>query len=128
MAKYLLDTTAIIDHLKGKKEATSFLEKLGEQGEIVGCCCINITETYAGMREDERDKTDQFIQSLYYFEITPEIAKLAGEFKNQYTRKGITLSVSDVIIAAITLTNDLILVTSNPKHYPMPKIQIYEFE
>ena len=56
MAKYLLDTTAIIDHLKGRKEVTSFLEQLGKQGDIVGCCGINITETYAGMKEHERGR------------------------------------------------------------------------
>lgn len=126
MAKYLLDTTAIIDHLKGRREVTSFLERLGEQEEVVGCCCINITETYAGMLEHEREKTAMFIQGLFYFETTSEIAKLAGELKNRYARDGITLAVSDVTVAAIAITNNLILVTSNPKHYPMPELQIHK--
>jgi len=46
-----------------------------------GCCCINITETYTGMKEKEKEKTDKFIESLYYFEVTSDIAKVAGRLK-----------------------------------------------
>ena len=67
MAGYLLDTTTIIDHLRGDKKINSYLEEIGQRGDIVGCCCINIAETYTGMKEKERGKTDKFIENLYYF-------------------------------------------------------------
>jgi len=54
MAKYLLDTTVIIDHLRGNKKVDSHLEEIGQRGDIAGCCCINIAETYAGMREKRK--------------------------------------------------------------------------
>jgi len=46
MAKYLLDTTVIIDHLRGNKKVDSHLEEIGQRGDIAGCCCINIAETF----------------------------------------------------------------------------------
>ena len=126
MAKYLLDTTVIIDHLRGNKKVDSHLEEIGQRGDIAGCCCINIAETYAGMREKEKEKTDRFIGSLYYFEVTRRIAKLAGGLRQKYTKKGKTLATTDVIIAATAITYGLTLITKNVKHYPFPELEIEE--
>jgi len=40
------------------------------------------------MREKDKEKTDRFIESLYYFEVTREIAKLARQLRRKYTKKG----------------------------------------
>lgn len=121
---YLLDTSTMIDHLRGRKKVTSFIEEIAEEGETVGCCCINVAEIHAGMREKERDKTEQFIESLYYFEVTREAAALAGELKREYAKKGITLSTADTIIAAVCMVYQLILVTENVKHFPYPNLTV----
>jgi len=126
MAGYLLDTTTIIDHLRGNKEVNSFLEEIGQNGDIVGCCCINVAETYTGMKEKEKEKTNRFIESLYYFEVTKKIAKLAGRLRQEYVEKGKTLATTDVIIAATAITYSLILITKNIKHYPFPELEIKE--
>ena len=67
-----------------------------------------------------------FIVSLFYFEITREIAKLAGKLKQKYVQKGETLATADVIIAAAAITYGLILITKNVKHYPSPELVIEE--
>ena len=126
MAKYLLDTTIIIDHLRGNKKVNSYLEIIGQRGDIAGCCCINIAETYAGMRKKEKEKTDRFIESLYYFEVTKEVAKLAGELRQKCFKKGKTLATTDVIITATAMTYNLILITKNVKHYPFSELIIEE--
>jgi len=126
MAKYLLDTTTIIDHLRGNKKVNSYLERIGQRGDIAGCCCINIAETYAGMRKKEKEKTDRFIESLYYFEVTKEVAKLAGELRQKYFKKGKTLATTDVIITAAAMTYNLTLITKNVKHYPFSELRIEE--
>ncbi len=126
MAEYLLDTTTIIDHLRGDKKVNAWLEEIGNRGGIAGCCCINITETYTGMKDKEKEKTDKFIESLHYFEITRDIAKLAGKLKQKYVQKGETLATADVIIAAAAITYGLILITKNVKHYPSPELVIKE--
>ncbi|MFQ5722545.1 MAG: type II toxin-antitoxin system VapC family toxin [Candidatus Aminicenantales bacterium] len=126
MAKYLLDTTTIIDHLRANIKVNSRLEKMGERGDVAGCCCINIAEIYAGMRKKEKEKTDRFIESLYYFEVTREVAKLAGELRQKHGQKGKTLATTDVIIAATAMAYGLILITKNVEHYPFPELEIEE--
>jgi len=125
MAKYLLDTTVIIDYLRGKDKIVKLIRKLFFEGSLLGCCPINIIEVYAGMKEKEREVTEEFIDSLENYELTKEIAKQAGEYKKKYQREGISLSLPDVAIAGIAVANDLILLTDNQKHYPMPKLKIY---
>ena len=123
-ADYLLDTTAIIDHLRGDKKVSHYLEEIGLKGDTAGCCCINIAEVYSGMLEKETEKTNRFIDSLYYYEVTRDISKMAGRLRHKYLKKGITLATADVIIGATALIYNLILVTKNIKHYPFSDIEI----
>lgn len=48
-----------------------------------------------------------------------DIAKLAGEYSNGYGKKGVTLSLADATIGAVTNAYKLKLLTHNKKHYPM---------
>jgi len=128
VANYLLDTTVIIDCLRGTKETVDFLTQIASDGSVVGCCAINIAEVYAGMREHEGELTQKFLDSLEYYEVTRNLAELAGEYKREYGGKGITLSLSDVIIAAVAISNSLTLVTDNLRHYPMPDLNIKRIE
>ena len=121
---YLLDTSAMIDHLRSREKVTSFIERIAGEGEIVGCCCINVAEVHSGMREKERKKTERFIGSLFYFEVTREVAALAGELKKEYAQKGITLSTADTLIAAVCMVYQLILVAENVKHFPYPNLTV----
>ncbi len=126
MADYLLDTTVIIDFLRGHSGRVELLMELSSRDNMLGCCCINVSEVYAGMKEKERMQTEELINSLKYFPVSLLTAKLAGTCQNRYARKGITLSTSDVIIAAVAIENNLILVTDYRKHFPMPELKVLE--
>ena len=128
MANYLLDTTVIIDCLRGRKETVGFLTRIASEGSVVGCCAVNIAEVYAGMREHEGELTRKFLDSLEYYEVTRNLAELAGMYKRAYAGKGVTLSLSDVIIAAVGISNNLTLVTDNSRHYPMPELNVKQIE
>ncbi len=125
MAEYLLDTTIIIDYLRGKDKIIKLIKKMFYEGSSLGCCPVNVIEVYTGMKERERKVTEEFIDSLENYELTKEIAKQAGEYKKKYQRKGISLSLPDVAIAAIAVANNLTLLTNNQKHYPIPELEVY---
>jgi len=123
MSKFLLDTSVIIDCLRGVNHRPQQLESLCVQGHMLGCCCVNIAEIYAGVKPGEEKVTQKLINSLEYFEIIREIAQKAGELKNLYQKRGITLHLADTLIAAVALIQDLILFTDNAKHFPMPELK-----
>lgn len=125
MTTYLLDTSVIIDVLNGKRNRDEILKGLLEQGDLLACCPANVSEVYAGMRPREEYATEAFLGSLDYYEITWDVAKLAGLLKRDYSRKGQTLSLTDTTIAAVAMEYNLTLMTDNVKHYPMPQLKLY---
>jgi predicted nucleic acid-binding protein len=125
MAILLLDTTVIVDAINAKKQRYLLLDELLVQRNLLACCGINVTEVYAGMRPHEASLTEAFLRSLKFYEVTWEIARLAGELQNRWRKKGHTLSLPDVTIAAVALTHGLTLLTDNLKDFPMPELALY---
>lgn len=126
MASYLLDTSIIVDFLNGKRGRGPLLSGIAAQGHTLCCCAVNVAEVYAGMHPEEAKLTDRLLHSLEYYEITREVACRAGRLRYDWARKGKTLSLADVLIAAVALTFDLTLMTDNLKHYPMRELKIYD--
>lgn len=125
MRTYLLDTTVIIDALNDKRNRKLLLLDLLKQGHLLGCCPINVTEVCAGLRAKEESATEEFLQSLQYYQITWPIARLAGLLKRDYARKRKTLTVSVATIAAVAIHHKLSLLTDNVRDFPMKDLVIY---
>lgn len=125
MKGFLLDTTEVIDILRGEQSTAGRVKGWIEQGLEVGICAIVITETLAGVKPQDRAPVREFLETLRFHPITLEAAAKAGEYLYDYARKGVTLSLSDATIAAVAVTNGLSLVTKNQKHYPMPELILF---
>ena len=122
----LLDSSVIIDALNGKRGRNGFLAKRKQAGDTFACSAVSVAEVYAGMRPAEAAVTEEFFESLECIEVTQEIAHLAGNLKYSWERKGKTLSIPDVIIAATTLSFDLHLATDNISDFPMPELKHFD--
>ena len=125
MASFLLDSCVIIDVITDRKNRRQFVRELVAQGNVLACCAINVTEVYAGMRPAEEPPTRQFLESLEYYPISSQTAQMAGLLKYEYRKKGITLSTTDVTIAAVAIQNRVPLLTDNVKHFPMKEVVLY---
>jgi predicted nucleic acid-binding protein len=121
----LLDTSVIIDALNNKRNRPTLLLDLVKSGHVLACCAINITEVYAGLRPKEEAATEELFASLRHVPIMPPAARLAGELKRNYSRKGKTLNLGDVIVAAVAIYNELTLLTDNVKDFPMKNLLLY---
>ena len=125
MATFLLDTSVIIYTINNKKSRRQLLRGLLDQGHVLACCPINVVEIYAGLRSKEEVSTESFLASLGYFLITFTMARLAGQFKRDFAKKGVTLSVTDTLIAAVAIEHRIFLITDNTKDFPMKELQLY---
>jgi predicted nucleic acid-binding protein len=125
MATFLLDTSVIIDTLNGKRNRSQLLKDLAQQGHLLACCSINVTEVYAGVRPPEELRTAELLQSLQFYPVTWPIARLAGLLRRDHARKGVSLATSDVTIATVAIHHQLTLITDNLKHYPMKELTLY---
>lgn len=120
----LLDTSVLIDVLNDRNGRREFLSGLLDAGHKLASCAITIAEVYAGMRPSEAPETQDLLDSLEYVETTAAISKRAGLLKAAYARKGVTLTLPDVLIAAVALESRMPFATDNRKHFPMPDLQL----
>jgi predicted nucleic acid-binding protein len=127
MAIYLLDTSVVIDALNQKRGRRQLLASLVESGDMVACSVVTLTEIYAGIRPKEFAFTEQFLDRLDHYGVDSQLARYAGLLKSEWAKKGRTLAIPDLIIAATALAHNLILMTDNRKDFPMSQLVLYRY-
>ncbi|NOZ68306.1 MAG: type II toxin-antitoxin system VapC family toxin [Deferribacteres bacterium] len=120
MSNILIDTDIIINFLRGREKAKDFLLSLLDESTLF-CSSITVAEIYAGMREHEKQATDDLVDSLHIIDVNREIAEKAGEYKRNTKRQ--SLELDDCLIAASAFVKGAVLATGNGKHYPMSDIE-----
>jgi predicted nucleic acid-binding protein len=118
MASHLLDTDILIWVLRGKLQAIEFLRDLLKR-EVPAISSLSIYEVWAGARPSEESEISSFLSAFRIISVSESIAKRGAEYYRHFRTKGITLSVTDALIAASARTEALILVTQNRRDYPM---------
>jgi len=122
---FLLDTTILIDLFRGGKEANSFLDKLSQEGSLYICPIVG-AEIFSGIRPEELPKVEEFFEAMNWCSINYKTARRAGLYRRDYQKKGVTLSISDTLMAAVAVDHSLTLVTNNVRHFPMEELQLIE--
>jgi predicted nucleic acid-binding protein len=123
--KLLVDSSVLIDVLRSRNQRRSQLAELVRAGHTLATTALNVAEVYAGMRPSEEPATEAFLSALECHEITAAAGRLAGKLKSTWSRKGRTLALADMIIAAVAIERECALVTDNRKDFPMPELQLY---
>jgi len=124
--RLLLDTSVLIDALRSRRNRRRWLAELVRSGHRLETSALNVAEVYAGMRPEEENATREFLGALRTHPITISAAEQAGRLKNQWSRKGRTLTLADSIIAATAIEQDCPLITDNRKDFPMPELKLFE--
>lgn len=128
---YLLDTSVLIDLLRGKPDAKVFVDRHLEEAITTSSICE--AEVYEGIyREKGGDipKKRQTFQNLLK-NFSPAVpfdsdqAEIAGKIRTQLALKGSLIGDLDVLIAAAAISQDAALVTKNIKHFEkIPDLQL----
>ena len=124
MSKYLLDTTVLIDHLRGRQQVVEFVTGLADAGNELGVCSIGVAELYSGLGDKHRAVAEKLIDSLDYWDATKQAAKMAGVYRHDFARNGVALTTTDAMVAAIAAAHGASLITANVRHYPMKEIEV----
>ncbi len=124
-ASYLVDTNILIHAIRQKKGRWELLQGLVEAGGSLACSVLTVGELYAGMKPHERARTEELLDGFERHEVTEEIARYAGLLKNEWTLKGFTFTLVDMMIAATAIAHDLTLITENRKDFPMAELKLH---
>ena len=129
MAQYLLDTDVCIELIKHNERVLDKVEAVGAENCFV--TDITIAELFYGAakaaRPDHFDDVDSILQS---FDIKPLLPSLRvyGENKAQLEGQGRMIGEFDLLIGSCAVFHDLIMVTSNLKHFDhIPNISLEDW-
>jgi predicted nucleic acid-binding protein len=125
MTTYLVDTNILINALNDKRGHRELLNQLVDRGHRLACCTVILSELFSGIKPPDLPNVEQFISLLTWYAATPAIARHAGRLRFDYARKGVALSLPDVLIAATALEHGLTLITDNRKQFPLPELSVY---
>lgn len=112
----LLDTSVVIDILRGFAPALAYAEALDEPPT---CSEITRVEVLRGLRSAERRPTERLFGSLRWTPVDEPISRGAGELGRTWRRSHVGIATADLIIAATADELGLRLATLNTKHFPM---------
>lgn len=120
---YLFDTDAVSQIIKSRP-SLSFIKKLASVSpEKQFTTTITVGELVYGAYKSNRteyflEKLDRLvfsnIQALPFDECS---AKVYGKLRAQLEGKGVSISEPDLRIASIAMSNNLIIVTGNVRHF-----------
>ena len=125
MPDYLFDSGILILHLRNQSGYPAMTDRLADEADVYVSTMTRF-EVVRGMRDRERESTFNLLNSFEALDVTSEIADQAGELIRFWRKRGVTLGDADAIIAATAIHHGLALVTTNPKHFPMPELSILQ--
>jgi hypothetical protein len=114
----IVDTSVLIDYLRGDQGAAELLEQERAVGPL-HASEITRLEILAGMRPAEEDGTRLLLSTLVWHPVDAEVAEEAGALGRQWLPSHHTIDSADLAIAATVILNRSSLLTRNIRHFPM---------
>ena len=129
MKQYLLDTDVCIEIIKHNERVLDKVEAVGEENCFV--TDITVAELFYGAAKSGRpehfDDVDTILQSFDIMPLLPSL-RLYGENKALLENNGRMIGEFDLLIGSCATYHDLIVVTSNLKHFDhIPDIKLEDW-
>lgn len=114
----LVDTSVLIDYLRGHGQAIRVLENERASG-VLHASEVTRLEVLAGMRPAEEDLTRSLLSALRWHDLDADVAETAGELGRRWLPSHRGVDSADLAIAATAVLLDARLLTRNVRHFPM---------
>jgi predicted nucleic acid-binding protein len=114
----LVDTSVLIDYLRGHRGAATLLEREREQAPLHGSEMTRL-EVLAGMRPAEESLTRLLLSTLVWHPVDTVIAEEAGALGRTWLPSHHPIDGADLAIAATAVRTRARLLTRNVRHFPM---------
>ena len=115
----VVDTSVLIDHLRGDDAAREALRSATDSGERLVASVLTKIEVRAGMRAPEERATRRLLDSLDWIDVDDDLAERAGMLARRFLRLHPGIDPVDYVIAATAERLEARLWTQNVRHFPM---------
>jgi tRNA(fMet)-specific endonuclease VapC len=127
-----LDTSVLIDNLRGRKQTVEFVRRLEDAGTPLSTTAINSFELYYGAYKSKRKAenlagTKALLRRLIILDLTDESSNEAGRILASIEAKGELIGFRDALIAAIVMIHKMTLATSDTEHFSrVPDLEVLQ--
>ncbi len=127
-----LETTFLVDLLRGKKEVEELKEQLDSTEKALAIASPTIMELWTGAllshhKERELAKVRELLQSLQILILDEKSAQMTGEIEANLLKNGVTIGTADMMIAGIAQTNGETLVTRDAHFARIPGLRMLKY-
>jgi predicted nucleic acid-binding protein len=123
VARLLLDSTVLIDALRGRSAADR-LRFARRRGDEPWVCAVSVEEVWRGVRPEEAAVVRRLFRGLRLAPLGAAEGEWAGGWRRGFAARGVTLHQADCLIAAAALGIGATLVTGNPEDFPMDDLAV----
>lgn len=123
MSRLLLDSTVLIDALRGRPAADR-LRALRRRGVEPWVSVISVEEIWRGLRAEEEPAASRLVQALRVAPLGVAEGRRAGRWRREHAAMGATLHQADCLIAASAVGAGAVLATANVADFPMPELEV----
>lgn len=120
----ILDSTFVIDHLRGDPGARVRWRRMFEEGDQPFVNEVVVCEVRTGLRDADAEILDRFLVPTEYVQPGPEAATLAGRWRAANRDLGRTLGLADALIAAAAFHLGGGVVTRNVRDFALTPVRI----
>ena len=124
IVRYLLDTTFVIDHLRGDPLAVARLGRIVDDGDDAFVCDVVACEAWTGAHDDTDQALVGLLRFVEFVQAGPEQARRAGRWRADALRRGWTLSAPDALIAASAEALDAAVLTRNVRDFALTSVRV----
>lgn len=120
----IADTSVWIEYFKNNSGIVNFLEKnlLGDSIYIVG---IVVAELMQGVKSEKgRELLRANLDAIQYIEMTYDDWIKTGDMSNELRKKGITLPLTDIALAAVAIRNGMEVATLDKHFEYIPDVSV----
>ncbi|QLD88727.1 PIN domain-containing protein [Natronomonas salina] len=128
----ILDSTFLIDVLRGREEVTDRVEELDASG-APAVSSVTVMELWEGIQladasESERRAVENLLTDIDEFAFDRDCAMTAGRINAELVQAGTPVDTTDVMIAATGLVYDRPVVTRNVSDFErVPDLEVVSY-
>ena len=122
MRKIFVDSNYVIDYLRGHAYTKDLIENIKNKDLEAYISVATVFELYVGafLSSNPKKKFEDVGSLLNWFQvvdINKEVMLLTAKIHVDLRKRGLSLEIQDIIIAATSISMNTALLTNNKKHF-----------
>lgn len=125
--RVMLDSTFLIDHLRGDRAAIDRFASFFEDGDEPFVNLLGVCEVESGLRPAEERPFVALLRAVEFVQAEPDAARDAGRWRREAIRRGAFLSVPDALIAAEAHHLGAAVLTRNERDFALTPVRVLTY-